>query len=126
MKKILIIIILIATLISCSNDENSPSEIRIRLSNISQFDFRNIVVNTSTRNVNFENINIGEKSEYKTFQIAYRYAFIEMEIGGKIYTLQPIDYFGETPLKNGNYTYQIDANNSQNQYSKLILTLIDE
>jgi hypothetical protein len=127
MKKILILIISVSALISCSSDnDNNTSEINIRLSNISQFDFLNIVVNTSTGNRNFENISPQEMTNYKSFETAYRYAFVELEIEGEIYTIQPIDYVGETPLENGNYTYQIDANDSKERYGKLTLTLIEE
>jgi hypothetical protein len=101
MKKILILIISITALFSCLNDDNNPSQLKIRLANISQFNFQNIVVNTSTKDVNFENINAGQKTEYKVFQKAYRYAFVKLEIDGETYTLQPIDYVGETPLENG-------------------------
>ncbi len=127
MKKILFLIISISTLISCSSDDdNNTSELNIRLSNVSQYDFRNIVVNTTTGNTNFENINSQEKTNYKTFETAYRYAFVKLEIDGETYTIQPIDYFGETPLENGNYTYQIDVNDSEEHYGKLSLTLIEE
>jgi hypothetical protein len=126
MNKILILIISISTLLSCSNGNDNSSELNIRLSNISQFDFKNITVNTSNENVNFEDINSGQKTDYKTFDTAYRYAFIELEIDGETYTLQPIDYVGETPLENGNYTYQIDVNDSQDQNGSLNLTLVEE
>lgn len=127
MKKILLLIVSISTLISCSNDDdNSATELNIRLSNVSQYTFQNIVVNTTTGDTDFENIGPQEMSLYKTFETAYRYAFVELEIDGETYTLQPIDYVGETPLENGNYTYQIDANNSQEQYSKLTLTLVED
>ncbi|WP_370477711.1 hypothetical protein [Tamlana flava] len=49
-----------------------------------------------------------------------------MEIDGEVYTIQPIDFVGETPLEKGKYTYQIDANDSTEQYGKLSLTLIEE
>lgn len=62
----------------------------------------------------------------KIFQKAYRYAFVELEIDGETYTLQPIDYVGDSPLKNGLYTYQIDANDSQEQYGRLSLILVKE
>ena len=91
------------------------------MSNISQFDFENIVVNTTTGDTNFENVSSQQMTNYKTFQTAYRYAFVEFEINGEIFTLQPIDYVGETPLENGNYTYQIDVNGSN-----LNLTLIED
>ena len=126
MKKILILIVAITAFISCSKDDENSSDLKIRLSNVSQFDFENIKVNTSTGNVNYANLKAGEKSDYKGFETAYRYAFIELEIDGKTYTLQPIDYVGETPLTDGNYTYQINASDSQNQYQKLSLTLIKE
>jgi len=127
MKKILILIISISTLLACSNDDdNTTSELNIRLSNVSQYDFQNIIVNTSTGNTNFENISSQGMTNYRTFELAYRYAFVELEIDGETYTLQPIDYFGETPLEDGNYTYEINANDSLEQYGKLSLTLIEE
>ena len=126
MKKIMILIIIIATLFSCSKD-NVNNKVKIRLSNVSQYNFKNIVVNTTTGNVNFEDLESGQKSEYKAFDKAYRYAFVELKIDGKIYTLKPIDYVGETLLENGNYTYQIDANGTiGDQYSRLSLTLIED
>ena len=121
MKRVLILIFTtIIFLFGCSNDDNS-SEVRIRIANISQFDFQNIVVTTTT----FEDTKSGENTDYKMFEFAYRYAFIELEIEGNTHTLQPIDFVGETPLKNGNYTYQIDANDSQGRYGKLSLTLVE-
>jgi hypothetical protein len=127
MKKILILIITIATITSCSNnDDNNTSELNIRLSNVSEYNFQNIVVNTTTGNTDFENIGSQEMTSYKTFETAYRYAFVELEIDGETYTLQPIDYVGETPLENGNYIYEINANDSLEQYGKLSLTLIAE
>jgi hypothetical protein len=100
--------------------------VSIRLSNISAFDFKNIVVDTSTGERSFEDINSGESTFYQVFELAYRYAFIELEIDGQTFTIQPIDYVGETPLQNRLYTYQLDANNSQDQYGRLTLTLIED
>lgn len=114
---------------SCSSnddDKNVESNANIRLSNVSQFDFDNVIVNTWDENVDFGNINSGQKSDYKFFKVAYRYAFVEVDIDGETYTIQPIDYVGETPLTSGNYTYQIDANDSREQYGKLSLVLIEE
>ncbi|WP_428666785.1 hypothetical protein [Runella sp.] len=126
MKKITILFITIVTLFSCSKD-NVNNKVKIRLSNVSQYNFKNIVVNTTTGNVNFEDLEAGQKSKYKDFDKAYRYAFVELKIDGKTYTLQPIDYVGETLLKKGNYTYQIDVNGTINdRYSNLSLTLIED
>lgn len=123
MKNILILIVLTIIISGCSKDE---SELKIRLSNVSQYDFKNIVVNTSTGIVNFEDIKSGQTTEYQIFDMAYRYAFVELEIDGKTYTLLPIDYVGESLLENGNYTYQLDANDTDDQFTRLSLTLIKD
>jgi hypothetical protein len=112
-------------MIGCSND-NQADEVSIRLSNVSEFNFENIVVDTSTGRVSFENIASGEQTDYKTFQKAYRYAFVQLEIKGKTYTLQPIDYVGEESLKMGNYTYEIDADTTKEQYTSLSLKLVKD
>lgn len=125
MKKILILVVMVATLFGCSNEDSNPSELRIRLSNASKFNFQNITINTSTGNVNFENLSPGENTTYKIFERAYSYAFVELQIEGKTYRIQPYDYVGETPLEKGNYTYQITVNDSQEQYGRLSLTLIE-
>lgn len=125
MKKIFILILIVASFYNCKND-NDTSNVNIRLANVSQFKYQNIIVDTSTGIVNFDDLNAQQSSEYKTFEKAYRYAFIELQIDGNTYTFQPIDYVGESLLKNGYYTYQIDANESQEQYGTLSLTLIDD
>ena len=124
MKKSLLNIILIIILIGCS-EEKSGHSVNIRLSNISNYDFKNIVVDTSTGMVSFDDLKAGTISEYKTFAKAYRYAYIELNVEGKKYALQPNDYVGETPLAEGNYTYELNFN-SQNQYNSLTISLVNE
>jgi len=127
MNKAKIFIVSLLVMTSCSIfDGKDSTQVSIRLSNATDFDFQNVIIDTSTGEVNFENISSGQKTGYKTVEIAYRYAFVELEIDGKVYTLQPTDYVGETPLKKGNYTYEIDADDSQEQYRKLSLTLVKE
>ena len=124
MKKYLSLFLLIFIFVSCE-ENNDSKEVSIRLSNISQFDFTNIIVNTYNNNVAFIDLNSGSKSDYKDFEQAYRYAYIELEANGETYILQPIDYVGETLLGSGNYTYQIDISPLSSQYSEIILTLIE-
>lgn len=126
MKKLLILMVLLLPLFNCTTNDSGASEVHIRLSNTSTFNYQDIVVNTSTGNINFEDIGSGEVSDYKTFETAYRYAFVELKIDDETYTLQPTDYVGETPLSSGYYTYQIDANDTTEQYHKLSLTLIKD
>ncbi|WP_231426408.1 hypothetical protein [Pedobacter sp. Leaf250] len=85
-----------------------------------------MVVNTGTGEVTFGNLDAGKNTAYQKFSKAYRYAFVKLEIDGKTYTIQPIDFVGEEPLKDGCYAYQISVNSSQGQFSNLSLKLIEE
>ena len=115
MKKHFVLILAIAILSSCSSDEIAPdntkaqlSNIRIRLSNVSTFNFDNIVINTSTGYTNYGNLDSMAASEYKNFELAYSYASVGLVANGKTYSITATDYVGEKPLNNGDYTYQLN------------------
>ena len=97
------------------------TEVEIRLRNSSAFDYQDIRVVTSEEH-DYGNLVTGETSEYQVHGSAYRYAFIELQINGATYTLQPIDYVGEKLLDLGKYTYEIFADDLQGQYGSLSLT----
>ncbi len=123
MKKVVKILLLAMLVMGCSDEREEW--LLIRLSNISSYNFENINVNTSyTGNTFFGNLDSGKSTVYKQFDIAYRYAFIELEIVGEIYGFQPDDYVGETPLTRGKYTYQIDLTDIQKETMELSLQLI--
>ena len=127
MIKIISFILIGLVMFACSNSDSAlNTEVEIRIANISGFDFKNIVVNASDGERNYGNIHANQISEYKTFDLAYRYAFIELQIDGETYTVQPFDYVGETILTPGHYTYEIDANNSGSQYDRLILSFKED
>jgi len=114
-------------IIGCSKEKMSGQDgLEIRLSNSSQQNFKNVIVDTGTGKVSFGDLDAGKNTAYKKFSKAYRYAFVQLEINGQTYTLQPIDYVGEVPLKDGRYAYQISVNGNQGQYSNLSLKLIEE
>ena len=90
-KKSIILFLALCTFLSCSipKDENLLG-VSIRLTNISQYDFKNIIVNTSTGDTAFEDIDAGESTNYQVFELAYRYAFVELEIDGQTFTLEAL------------------------------------
>lgn len=130
MKKIFILLISLAFLVSCSNDDNNEPQVNIRVSNISDFDFENVVVNASTKNANvnmeFELLSSGQMTEYMSFDTANIFPSIELEIDGEIYTIIPYSTGFDQPLEPGNFTYQINADDSQEQYNRLSFILITE
>jgi hypothetical protein len=92
---------------------------------VSEFDFENIKVSTTGDLVNFGNLTSNAKSEFIIFEAAYRYAFVEFQIGSETFTFQPIDYVGETLLSNGKYNYEINVN-PDSEFQKVILELRNE
>ncbi len=119
------IVILVFYFIACSPEDNETS-VRIRLKNSSTYTMTDILVNTSGGQQFYGDLEPNQKTVYKIFEFAYSYAFVELKIYNRTYTLQPIDYVGETVLQDGNYTYEIYANESGNQYDKLSIKLIQD
>ena len=125
-KMLLIATAILISMSSCKKDSSVSNELQIRIKNTSQYDYANVLVNTSGGINNYGNILSTKSSDYKTFSFAYNYAFVQLEIAGVTYTLQPIDYVGETKLSSGKYTYEINANATGTQYDKLTLTLVKD
>lgn len=89
----------------CNEDLNM---INIRINNASEYDFCNVVLNPSGANKNYGIIKKGESTCYRSFDLAYDYAYVQLFIGDKEFVLQPIDYVGEQPLSTGKHTYSIN------------------
>ncbi|WKV12455.1 hypothetical protein [Marivirga harenae] len=126
MKNILLFVATIIVVFGCSESNINPAAVNIRLVNKSDFNFQNIVVNTSTGNVDFGDLKSGKSSDYKVFDTAYRYAYVKLEIKGNTLTIQPFDYVGETPLKNGKYSYELYTDNPNEEFGSLAIELVEE
>lgn len=126
MKRIFLVGIIISV-VGCSGDDDvSPAQVQIRIKNSSSFRYLDIMINTGGGENNYGDIELHRFSEYKSFDYAYRYAYIQLKIEEETFILQPIDYVGETKLAAGKYTYDISATESGNQYDRLSLTLIED
>lgn len=126
MKIYYMLISLLILFSGCSilSGDDEATEVNIRLSNVSPYTYQDIRVSSTGDPVSYGDLETGEFTDYKIFEKAYRYGFVELQINGSTFTIQPIDYVGETPLENGWYTYQINANDSDDRFGKLSLTLI--
>jgi hypothetical protein len=117
-NSILLSFITLFFLIGCSKKEEvTPTEVEIRIKNMSNLSYTGITVSTGGGQQVYDTLNANEKSNYKKYLFCYRYGFVQLKIDGKLYTLQPIDYVGETKLETGKFTYEIDANTSNNSLS---------
>ena len=110
----------------CPDTFPNTGPIELRIENVSAYDFNDVLVDTGGGQHEYCDVLSGAKSEYKRFESAYRYAFVEVMIDGSIFTLQPIDYVGESLLDDGKYTYVIDANDELEQFGRLSLSLTDD
>lgn len=126
MKKLLILTLILGTILSCSKNDDI-NDVNIRLSNISNLNFENIIVNPGgSEKINYGDLKSRMLSDYKNFVKAYSYGFVELTANGKKYSITPIDYVGETPLSNGNYTYELNLEDRQTGNAELTISLIKE
>ncbi|NIR47311.1 hypothetical protein GWO43_02400 [candidate division KSB1 bacterium] len=96
----------------------------IRLHNASEYDFKNVEINTCDSPADFGDIKSGEKTDYQSFEIAYRYAYVRLFVDSEEFIIQPIDYVGETPLGLGFFTYKLEVVDFENRI--LNITAIED
>ncbi len=108
MKKFLFLIAIL-TFSGCAvnNSDTDPDSVYIRVANSSRIDFESISVSFPGAEHTFGPVLSGRNSDYKKFEQAYRYGYIEVKTDRETYVLQPIDYVGESPLTSGKYTFKI-------------------
>ena len=103
----LLFALLLAGCDSAGSDDD-PDAVLLRLQNESSIDFSSALIRFPEAESNFGAVAAGEASDYREFDSAYSYGYIEVEADGNTYRIQPIDYVGEEPLENGRYTYELD------------------
>ena len=84
-------------------------DVEIRIQNASAFPFERVDVVFPEDEVSYGSIRANSASAYRDVSKAYRYAYIEVEIGGEELVVQPIDYVGESLLRSGRYTYVLNV-----------------
>ncbi|PCJ92675.1 MAG: hypothetical protein COA50_15340 [Flavobacteriaceae bacterium] len=114
MRKAVLILSFIFTLltIGCTDRDDDVEMVNLRIKNISELVFEEVQV--GDHETIHENVGSDEFSEYLEYETAYKYAYIQIKSGGETYTLQPIDFVGETALPIGLYTYELDVDEEGN------------
>ncbi|MCB8945928.1 MAG: META domain-containing protein [Ardenticatenaceae bacterium] len=136
MKKFLILILLVLMSTACVSaateepatavtsttapllEANKP--VMIRVHNSSDRVFDRVEVQFPEQTEQYGVVGVDSSSDYRAVSQAYRYAYVQVMVGGEAFTLQPIDYVGESLLPPGNYTYVLDISDGQ-----LLLTLAE-
>ncbi|MCW5517740.1 hypothetical protein [Muriicola sp. Z0-33] len=113
MKRIIVLMLTLGCLsLSCTDKDDDVNEVNIRIKNVSNLTFDQVQVGEAE--TLHMNISPDDYSEYLIYDIAYRYAYIQITTGAETYTLQPIDFVGETALPIGFYTYELDVTEEGN------------
>ncbi len=99
MKTILTVCVLCAAIIG-------SFAIEIRVRNGTDIDFKDLIVGGKK----YGDIKRGAVTGYQTWKGAYRYSSVSLTATNKPLRIQPIDYVGETPLGDGNFTYVLFFN----------------
>lgn len=107
MGKYLTIVLFLFCSISCTDLDDEVIAVNIRIRNISSLTFDQVQVGEPDKI--HENVAPDSFTDYLEYEVAYRYAFIEIISGAETFVLQPIDFVGETALPIGLYTYELDV-----------------
>lgn len=96
----------VSIVLGCTDRDDDINEVNIRVQNVSSLAFDEVQVGDAEK-VHM-NLAPDDHSEYLVYETAYQFAFIEIKSGAETYTLQPIDFVGETALPIGLYTYELN------------------
>jgi hypothetical protein len=99
---------------SVSDCNEDSTKINIRIHNLSDYDFCNVVLDPSQASTNYGIIEKNQSTCYRSFDLAYNYAYVQLFIGEKEFVFQPIDYVGEQPLSTGSHTYSVNVTDFDN------------
>ena len=85
-----------------------PDSVQVRVQNVSTVRYDS--VNLMSRELG--TVSPGDFTRYEKFDRAYHYGYVRLFVDGNQRELIPIDFVGETPLRNGRYTYRVGLSTS--------------
>jgi hypothetical protein len=104
MKTVFIFASILFIACACEEGTSVPEgKTQLRIKNASAYTMQEVIVNQT----NYGSLSPGKSSSYREAEFVYRYAYIKMNVAGKDYILQPIDYVGETKYEEGKFTYEL-------------------
>jgi hypothetical protein len=119
MKKLVLvslISIIVLFLYACKKTENSPEgPTDVRVKNLSDITFFQVIVNTSGGIDTLGNISPGGYSEYFRFDKAFPKAEISAKINGLSFSTGGVNYNGMTYIGQAKITYEVYISNSTNK-----------
>lgn len=93
----------------------------IRVENATGHEITDVFVSGPKDAHDYGMVENGEKSDYQLYEEAYRYAFCTFKIVDQEFTIQPIDFVGESLLKPGKYTYRLTISDLDSPWASMEL-----
>ena len=121
---ILTLLFLLCT--ACGFQDGRPDGVFIRIQNNSDVNFEMVTVQSGNEEHFFGEVLSRTYSEYGEFDYAFRYAAVWLVGEGQDFSLIPTDYVGETPLRDGFYTYRIGLSSANLPDAQLTFELIED
>ena len=115
-----VLLTLLVGVSACSNPF-SGGETLVRFRNVSAHDLVDFTYQSGGEALSFSVIPAGVVTDYREIDQSYRYGFVELHVDGQRFTLQPIDYVGETTLGAGSFTFRVDVDTSSEFGVSLVL-----
>jgi|GEM_PF-3344359 len=111
---------------ACGIQDGRPNGVFIRVENNSDVNFHAVTVRSGKSEQFFGDVPSRASSNYQEFDHAFRYGAVWLKAEGMDFSLAPIDYVGEIPLKDGFYTYRIGLSSANLTDASLTLDLVKE
>ena len=127
MKKIFFISLIMISVLGCKKTKfapEGPTDIRVR--NLSDVTFIEVIVNTSGGIDTLGNIGPGDHSEYYRFDKAFPKAEISAKINGDMFSTGPVNTTYMQYLGQDRITYEVFISNMANKEIKINDVIHDE
>ena len=126
MIKSFVFTIIFFAAICCKKEKFSPEgPTDVRVANLSDSAFTEVIVNTSGGIDTLGNINSGSLSGYSLFDKAFPKAEISAKINGVLYSTGVIDYNGMTYIGRAKITYEVNISNTADKTLEIINCSLD-
>lgn len=126
MKKSFLFIIIFFVAIACKKEKFSPEgPTDVRVANLSDSAFTEVIVNTSGGIDTLGNINSGALSGYSRFNKAFPKAEISVRINGVLYSTGVVEYNGMTYIGQAKITYEVRILNPAGKTLEIINCSLD-